>query len=74
MLIILYGTIPCTKPMTQEEIYSNKGYEHTTGEVMIREFRERNVNPLQVPAVLVHGHLRLLGEKLFMKLCIMRWY
>jgi L-ribulose-5-phosphate 4-epimerase len=51
-----YGTIPCTKPMTHQEIYSGKGYEHTTGEVMIREFSERNLNPLQVPAVLVHGH------------------
>ncbi len=55
-----YGSVPCTPPMTEEEIHGSTsntdGYEHNTGEVIIRTFRERNIDPLQIPAVLVHGH------------------
>lgn len=51
-----YGPIPCTPPMTEAEIHSGDGYEHNTGEVIIRMFRERNLDPLQMPAALVHGH------------------
>ena len=51
-----YGPIPCTAPMTEEEIHGDGGYEHNTGVVVIRAFRERHLDPLQMPAVLVHGH------------------
>lgn len=49
-----YGTIPCTRLMTQEEIAGE--YEHQTGEVIIQTFVERHIDPLQVPAVLVNAH------------------
>lgn len=49
-----YGTIPCTRLMTQEEIAGE--YEHQTGEVIIQTFIERDIDPLQVPAVLVNAH------------------
>ncbi|MGB7802394.1 L-ribulose-5-phosphate 4-epimerase [Buttiauxella sp.] len=49
-----YGTIPCTRLMTQEEISGE--YEHQTGEVIIQTFVERDIDPLQVPAVLVNAH------------------
>lgn len=40
--------------MTAEEI--NGEYEYQTGEVIIQTFEQRDLNPLQVPAVLVHSH------------------
>lgn len=49
-----YGSIPCTRLMTQEEIAGE--YEHQTGEVIIKTFLERDIDPLQVPAVLVNSH------------------
>lgn len=49
-----YGSIPCTRPMTEEEIAGE--YEHQTGEVIIKTFVERDIDPLQVPAVLVNSH------------------
>ncbi|WES68635.1 L-ribulose-5-phosphate 4-epimerase [Superficieibacter sp. HKU1] len=49
-----YGTIPCTRRMTQEEIAGE--YEYQTGEVIIKTFEERDLDPMQVPAVLVHSH------------------
>ncbi|WP_312951466.1 L-ribulose-5-phosphate 4-epimerase [Superficieibacter sp.] len=49
-----YGTIPCTRLMTREEI--NGDYEYQTGEVIIQTFEARELDPLQIPAVLVHSH------------------
>ncbi len=40
--------------MTAEEI--NGEYEYQTGEVIIKTFEERGLNPAQIPAVLVHSH------------------
>ena len=49
-----YGAIPCTRPMTEEEI---KGaYEAETGNVIIETFRKRGVNPDDVPGVVVMSH------------------
>jgi L-ribulose-5-phosphate 4-epimerase len=49
-----YGEIPCTRPMTEEEI---KGaYELETGNVIIETFKEGGIDPLQIPAVLVYSH------------------
>ncbi|ABO67157.1 L-ribulose-5-phosphate 4-epimerase [Geobacillus sp. 47C-IIb] len=47
-----YGEIPCTRPMTNEEIQGE--YELETGKVITETFRF--LDPLQVPGVLVHGH------------------
>ena len=49
-----YGAVPCTRLMTVEEIKGE--YEYQTGEVIIKTFEERGLNPMQIPAVLVHSH------------------
>jgi L-ribulose-5-phosphate 4-epimerase len=47
-----YGEVPCTRLMTEAEI---KGaYELETGNVIIETFK--NLDPAQVPGVLVHSH------------------
>lgn len=47
-----YGEIPCTRLMTDEEIHG--AYEKETGTVIIETFRD--LDPAQIPAVLVHSH------------------
>lgn len=49
-----YGEIPCTRPMTKEEIET--AYEKETGTVIIEKFKENNIDPVDVPSVLVHTH------------------
>ena len=49
-----YGAIPCTRRMTPAEIHGE--YELETGEVIIKTFAEREIDPMQIPAVLVHSH------------------
>jgi len=47
-----YGPIPCTRPMTAEEIQTE--YEKNTGLVITETFKEKD--PEQIPAVLVREH------------------
>jgi len=47
-----YGTIPCTRDIRQDEIELD--YEKNTGLLIIETFL--NINPEQVPAVLVKNH------------------
>ncbi|MCR5484014.1 MAG: L-ribulose-5-phosphate 4-epimerase [Clostridiales bacterium] len=49
-----YGEVPCTRKMTPEEI--NGEYEKETGSVMIETFIKNNIDPMSVPAALVHSH------------------
>lgn len=49
-----YGAIPCTRRMTDAEIQSD--YEHNTGAVIVECFRTENVEPADVPGILVAGH------------------
>lgn len=49
-----YGNIPCTRLMSEEEIHGD--YELETGKVIVETFKERNIDPDEVPAVLVHSH------------------
>ena len=49
-----YGDIPCTRKMTPAEIRG--AYERETGNVIIETFREKGIDPAQIPAVLVHSH------------------
>ncbi|OOF46605.1 L-ribulose-5-phosphate 4-epimerase [Rodentibacter trehalosifermentans] len=49
-----YGTIPCTRKMTPAEIQGE--YELETGKVIVETFQKRNIDPNQVPAVLVNSH------------------
>lgn len=47
-----YGEIPCTRPMTEEEIKGQ--YEKETGNVIVETFE--GINPLFVSGVLVNEH------------------
>lgn len=47
-----FGEIPCTRKMTPEEIGGN--YEEETGKVAMEAFK--NINPMEIPAVLVNMH------------------
>ena len=47
-----YGDIPCTRPMTPEEIRGE--YEKETGKVIIESFLDRDA--ADVPGVLVYSH------------------
>ncbi len=47
-----YGSIPCTRKLTQEEI--NKDYEKHTGQVIVETFTGKNPN--HIPGVLVNQH------------------
>lgn len=47
-----YGPVPVTRPMTEEEIRGQ--YEWETGRVIVERFA--GIDPLDVPAVLVHDH------------------
>lgn len=49
-----YGSIPCARFLTQEEI--DRGYEEETGNVIVETFEERGLDVLEVPAVLLRGH------------------
>lgn len=49
-----YGAVPCTRPMSDEEI--NGDYEWQTGEVIVDTFRQQGLDPRQIPAVLVNSH------------------
>lgn len=47
-----YGKIPCTRHMQKQEIQG--AYEAETGKVIVETFKD--INPLDVPAVLVREH------------------
>ena len=49
-----YGSIPCTRKMSIEEIEGE--YEKETGKVIVETYKERGLNPLYVPGVLVNSH------------------
>ncbi|MEN4886859.1 L-ribulose-5-phosphate 4-epimerase [Enterobacter ludwigii] len=49
-----YGTIPCTRLMTDEEI--NGEYEWETGNVIVETFEKQGIDATQMPGVLVHSH------------------
>ena len=47
-----YGSIPCTRKMSREEI--NGRYEYETGKVIVETFK--GINPEFVPGVVVNNH------------------
>ncbi|HBT77370.1 MAG TPA: L-ribulose-5-phosphate 4-epimerase [Planctomycetaceae bacterium] len=49
-----YRDIPCTRPMTAEEIDGD--YEAATGRVIVDCFESRKLSPVFVPGVLVSNH------------------
>ena len=49
-----HGCVPVTRRMREGEI--REAYEQNTGTVIVECFRERGIDPLDVPGVLVAGH------------------
>ena len=49
-----YGTIPCARNLTKEEI--DAGYEKNTGTVIIETFEGLGINPMYTPGVLCANH------------------
>jgi L-ribulose-5-phosphate 4-epimerase len=49
-----YGTVPCTRPLTAQEIHTD--YELNTGKVIVERFRKGKVDPDAIPGVLVASH------------------
>ena len=49
-----FGEVPVARALTPEEVDS--GYEHATGVSIIERFRELNLNPVEMPAVLLRHH------------------
>ena len=49
-----YGTVPLCRILTPEE--TTTAYEALTGEAIVETFREQQLDPVAVPAVLQHHH------------------
>lgn len=49
-----YGSIPCARSLTEEEIRGE--YEVNTGKVIVETFQKRNINPVYTPGVLCQNH------------------
>lgn len=49
-----YGCIPCTRPLTQQEVEIE--YEQNTGKVIVETFQRRGYNINEVPGIIVSGH------------------
>jgi len=49
-----YGKVPVSDALTKEEIET--AYEKNTGDVIVRTFKEREIDPEAVPGVLVRQH------------------
>lgn len=49
-----YGPVPCTRPLTREEVESD--YELNTGKVIVEHFEAEGLKPMEVPGVLVASH------------------
>jgi L-ribulose-5-phosphate 4-epimerase len=49
-----HGPVPCTAPLQDEAI--NGRYVHETGLAIVAHFQQHNIDPLAIPACLVHGH------------------
>ena len=49
-----YGSIPCARHLTQEEL--DEDYEMNTGITIVETFKERGLDPMAVSAVLCFSH------------------
>ena len=49
-----YGPVPCARHLSKEEL--DEDYELNTGKIIVETFRERDINPAYVPAVICHSH------------------
>ena len=49
-----YGDVPCTRELSKEEVETS--YEANTGKVIVEHFKNNNLNPKEIPAVLIKNH------------------
>ncbi len=49
-----YGSIPCTRPMSEQEV--KQDYEKNTGLLIVETFRKRQLDAASMPGVLVASH------------------
>jgi L-ribulose-5-phosphate 4-epimerase len=49
-----HGPVPVTQPLSAQEV--SEAYVRNTGAVIVRCFREKQLDPVAVPGVLVAGH------------------
>ncbi|MGV3240476.1 class II aldolase/adducin family protein, partial [Streptococcus hyovaginalis] len=49
-----YGSVPCTRSLTEEEIKGS--YEREKGNVNVETFYQNGINPNEIPSVLVYSH------------------
>ena len=49
-----YGTIPCTRELSLQEV--KEAYEANTGRVIVETLKERKIDPMAVPGVVVKNH------------------
>lgn len=49
-----YGSVPCARYLTKEEI--EQDYEKETGKIIVETFEDRGIDPIEVPGVLLKGH------------------
>lgn len=49
-----YGAIPCTRELTKEEV--EEAYELNTGKVIVNCIKERGIDPIAVPGIVVKNH------------------
>ena len=49
-----YGDIPCARALTKEEIESDN--EKNTGLVIIETLKERKINPMDIPGIILSSH------------------
>ena len=49
-----YGDIPCARALTKEEIEND--YEKNTGLVIIETLKKRNINPMDIPGIIIASH------------------
>lgn len=49
-----YGAIPCTRELTKTEV--EEAYEVNTGKVIVECIKERNIDPMAVPGIVVKNH------------------
>lgn len=49
-----WGDVPCTRALTKHEV--REAYEENTGKVIVETIRERKIDPIAVPGIVVKNH------------------
>ncbi len=49
-----YGDVPCTRTLSEKE--TEEAYERNTGKVIVECFKEREIDPSDIPGVIVRNH------------------